>query len=245
MELMSNWKVKLQTPLVHDIKEDPETGVYRDVYRHAQYEFTLAEALEYIGNDKLNYARFNDMMLHNIVLRDAIRSMGVAEVINRIKEFAPASQKLEEQFERFQNQYSDDYIGNLDIQVYSVIEDFQVFDQTLHGLDDILAYNEISIGVKHTSASYEKPEKRGEVHVGQLWERYPCFDLSDYASEDRFYQNYIIRKKPIRETDMLQLKELPPFDDCRKISERIALDMLPMAYYVGTGGFMLVATQRE
>lgn len=245
MELMSNWKVKLQTPLVHDIKENPETGVYRDVYCHAQYEFTLAEALEYICNDKLNYARFDDMMLHNIVLRDAMRSMGVVEVINRIKEFAPASKKLEEQFEYFQNKYPDDYIGNLDIQVYSVIEDFQVFDHTLHGLNDILAYNEISIGAKHTSASYEKPEKRGEVHVGQLWERYPCFDLSDYASENRFYQNYIIRKKSITESELLQFKELPSFGDCRKINERIALDMLPMVYYVGTGGFMLVATQRE
>lgn len=245
MELMQNWAVKLQTPLVHDLKEDPETGFLRDAYRHTQYEFTLAEALEYISNDKHYHARFDEMMLHNVVLRDAIRSFGVKEVINQIKKFAPASKKLEEQFESFQNKYSDDYIGNLDIQVYSVIEDFQIFGQTLHGLDDILAYNEISIGSTHTSASLEKPEKRGELHVGQLWERYPCFDLSDYATERRFYQNYIIRKEPIRKTEILQLKELPSFGNSKRINERIPFDMLPMVYYVGEGGFMLVATCRE
>ena len=238
MELMSNWKVKLQTPLIRDIKEDPKTGILRDVYRHTLYVFTLAEALEYISNDKLNYARFDDMMLHNVVLRDAIRSFGVKKVINQIKEFAPASEKLEELFESFQNKYSDGCIGNLDIQVYSVTENFQIFGETLHGLDDILAYMEISMGINQTSASIEKPEKRGELHVGQLWERYPCFDLSDYATERRFYQNYIIRKEPIRETEILQLKKF-------RISERIPLDMLPMVYYVGDGGFMLVATCRE
>ena len=238
MEMMQNWKVKLQTPLTSKLKEDGNTGVLREVYSHTQYEFTLAEALEYICNDKLNYARFDDMMLHNVVLRDAIRSFGVKKVINQIREFAPASEKLEELFERFQNKYSDDCIGNLDIQVYSVTENFQIFGETLHGLDDILAYMEISIGINQTSASIEKPEKRGELHVGQLWERYPCFDLSDYATERRFYQNYIIRKEPIRETEILQLKKF-------RISERIPLDMLPMVYYVGDGGFMLVATCRE
>ncbi|MCH5310397.1 MAG: hypothetical protein J1E57_00290 [Prevotella sp.] len=238
MEMMQNWKVKLQTPLTSKLKEDGNTGVLREVYSHTQYEFTLAEALEYIRNDKLNYARFDDMMLHNVVLRDAMRNFGVKKVINQIKEFAPASEKLEELFERFQNKYSDDCIGNLDIQVYSVIENFQIFGETLHGLDDILAYMEISIGINQTSASIEKPEKRGELHVGQLWERYPCFDLSDYATERCFYQNYIIRKEPIRETEILQLKKF-------RISERIPLDMLPMVYYVGDGGFMLVATCRE
>ena len=238
MEMMQNWKVKLQTPLTSKLKEDGNTGVLREVYSHTQYEFTLVEALEYICNDKLNYARFDDMMLHNVVLRDAIRSFGVKKVINQIREFAPASEKLEELYESFQNKYSDDCIGNLDIQVYSVTENFQIFGETLHGLDDILAYMEISIGINQTSASIEKPEKRGELHVGQLWERYPCFDLSDYATERRFYQNYIIRKEPIRETEILQLKKF-------RISERIPLDMLPMVYYVGDGGFMLVATCRE
>ena len=245
MELMSNWKVKLQTPLTSKLKEDGDTGVLRTVYCHTQYEFTLAEALEYICKDEHGYSRFDDMMLHNIVLRDAMRSFGVKKVIDQIKEFAPVNKKLEEQFEYFQNKYPDDYIGNLDIQVYSVIEDFQIFGQTLHGLDDILAYNEISIGAKQSSASYERPEKRGELHVGQLWERYPCFDLSDYASENRFYQNYIIRKDSITENELLQLRELPSFGDSKKINERISLDMLPMVYYVGTGGFMLVATCRE
>ena len=215
------------------------------MYHHTQYKFTLAEALEYIRNDKLNYARFDDMMLHNVVLRDAMRNFGVKKVINQIKEFAPASEKLEELFERFQNKYSDDCIGNLDIQVYSVTENFQIFGETLHGLDDILAYMEISIGINQTSASIEKPEKRGELHVGQLWERYPCFDLSDYATERRFYQNYIIRKEPIRKTEILQLKELPSFGNSKRINERIPFDMLPMVYYVGEGGFMLVATCRE
>ena len=237
MELMQNWEVKLQTPLIDELKEDPETGISRSVYHHTQYKFTLAEALEYISNDK-HYHAFDEMMLHNVVLRDAIRSFGVKKVIDQIKEFAPASEKLEKLFENFQNKYSDDYIGNLDIQVYSVIEDFQVFGETLHGSHDLLAYREISMEASQTSAKFQIPEKRGKLHVGELWERYPCFDSWDYATESRFYRTCIIRKEPIKETEMLRLKKCG-------IGERTPLDMLPMVYYGGDGGFMLVATCRE
>lgn len=229
MELMQNWKVKLQTPLAAEIKVDGETGVMKRVYRHTQYVFTLAEALEYIGKEKWNFSYFGDMMLHNIVLRDAMRCFGVKKVIEQIKEWAPASKNLENQIEDFQNKYSDDYIGNLDIQVYSVAEDFQMFGRTLHGLNGIL----------------EQQEKSEGLYVGQLLEHYPCFDSEDYATENRYYQNYIIRENPITENEMQRFKELPSCYNYKKINERVALDMLPMVYYDGDGRFMLVATCRE
>ena len=43
MELMANWKVKLQTPLDSELRKNEETGDYYLVYHHTQYEFTIAE----------------------------------------------------------------------------------------------------------------------------------------------------------------------------------------------------------
>lgn len=48
MEQMSNWKVKLETPLTSELRKSEEDGLYRMVYHHTPYKFTVAEALEYI-----------------------------------------------------------------------------------------------------------------------------------------------------------------------------------------------------
>ena len=48
MEQISNWKVKLETPLTSELRKNEEDGLYRMVYHHTPYMFTVAEALEYI-----------------------------------------------------------------------------------------------------------------------------------------------------------------------------------------------------
>lgn len=247
MEQISNWKVKLETPLTSELRKSEEDELYYMVYHHTQYEFTVAEALEYICCDENSYM-FDGMMLHNIVLRDAMRKYGVKEVVDRIRGFAPKGQKLEERFNRFIDNYPDGCIGNLDIQVYSVIEDIEILGFTFHGLEDIAAHREISLCERHgsnMSASRRMPQKRGRIHVGEVWQSYPCFDSHDYATETRTYQNYVIRKKIITDDDMQQVKDLPSNDSLRKINEDIPIDVLPLIYYSGDGGFMLVANRRK
>lgn len=247
MELMSNWKVRLKTPLDSEIKKNQETGESFLVYHHTQYEFTVAEALRQICRVEYDSYKFDDMMLHNVVLRDAMRSFGVKAVIDHIREFAPDNKELQERFDFFIERHPDGSIGNLDIQVYSIKEDVEILGHTFHGLDDIMAYREMSLCERYMSksrASSVTPKKRGDIHVGEVWESYPCFDSSDYATETRSYQNYLIRSKSITNDDMQKVKNLPTGGCLQKINEQMPLNVLPLVYYSGDGGFMLVATPR-
>ena len=248
MEQMSNWKIKLQTPLDSELRMNEETGVCYMVYHHTQYEFTIAEALQKIGSMGHSFYKFDDMMLHNVNLRDAMQNFGVRKVIEQIREFAPDNKELQERFDFFVKEHPDGSIGNLNIQVYSITEDVEILGHTFHGLEDIMAYREMSLCEKYTSNDRAKsvmPKKRGKIHVGEVWQSYPCFDSSDYATETRSYQNYLIRKKLICDDDMQKIKNLPTGGCLEKINEQMPLDVLPLVYYSGDGGFMLVATRRD
>lgn len=248
MELISNWKVRLKTPLDSEIKKNQATGESYLVYHHTQYEFTVAEALRQICRVEYDSYKFDDMMLHNVVLRDAMRSFGVKAVVDHIREFAPANIELQKRFDFFIERHPDGSIGNLDIQVYSIKEDVEILGHTFHGLEDIMAYREMSLCERYMSksrASSVSPRKRGDIHVGEVWESYPCFDSSDYATETRSYQNYLIRRKSITNDDMQNVKNLPTSGCLEKINEQMPLNVLPIVYYSGDGGFMLVATPRS
>ena len=224
---------------------DEATGEHVMTYHHKQYEFTLAEALQYLCSGWYNYSRFEDMMLYNICLRNALRAFGTQKVIDHLREFAPADERLDAYFNDFVNSVPDGSIGDLDIQMYSTSEDVTILGQTFHGLDDIIAHREMALSSGSSSTPYSmKTHGSGGLHVGEVWESYPCFDSYDFANENRTYQNYIVRDHPITSDDLLQTKRLKNIGNCQFISEHMPLDMLPMVYYVGDGGFMLVATRR-
>ena len=124
----------------------------------------------------------------------------------------------------------------------SIHDDVTILGQVFHGLDDIIAHVEMYM-CDGSSGNPDKckPEKKGKVHVGQLWMRYPCFDSSDYAYETRAYQNFILRDRPITSVDMKILNKLPWNGNAKRISESVPSDMLPMVYYIGDGDQMIIA----
>ena len=89
--------------------------------------------------------------------------------------------------------------------------------------------------------SVREPVKKGRVHVGELWMSYPSFDSSDFLYENRTYQNYILRERPITFEDMERLRILPSGMNAQRLSPSVPEDMLPMVYYVGDGDTMMVA----
>ena len=101
MGLMSNWTVKLQTVFDSEFMKKEETGDEHLVYHYTQYKFTIAEALEHLCSESFSFYKFGDAMLHNVVLRDAIRGFGVREVVEQIKEFAPDNKELQGLFDFF------------------------------------------------------------------------------------------------------------------------------------------------
>lgn len=111
-----------------------------------------------------------------------------------------------------------------------------------------MAFREMSLCERYMSKDRARnvtPKRRGNIHVGKVWQSYPCFDSSDYATETRSYQNYLVRNKPITNDDMQKVKNLPTVGCLEKINEKMPIDALPLVYYSGDGGFMLVATPRK
>lgn len=243
-DVMANWNVKLEVLFNYNHKIDGETGRYYHTYKPTQFEFTFAEALKYISENE-KYYEVNALLMHNVVIRDAMRKLGVTPVVEHIKTFAPNDEKLLERLNSFQSAYPNGSIGNIDIQVYSVYEEVKILGHTFHGLNDIMDYVEMSLNDKSSSEGkvYSRtPKKEGDVHVGEVWASYPCFDSEDYANETRTYQNYIVRSKPIVNEDLQKLKALPSGINYERVSENVPLSMLPMVYYKGDGCYMLVAT---
>lgn len=126
---------------------------------------------------------------------------------------------------------------------YSINNDIEILGHVFHGLQDIKEHVEMSLyrRYSHGMASIAEPLRKCEVHVGEMWSPYPCFDSEDYLNENRTYQNYIFRRRPITQDDMRKLSELPSScNECR-VSENVPEDMRPMVYYVGDGAIMLAA----
>ena len=77
------------------------------------------------------------------------------------------------------------------------------------------------------------------VHVGKDCKRYPCFDAEDYASEDRFYWNFVFAKSQ-EELDarLADLKKISPEGNYCKFSEALA----PMVYWAGDDFYDVLVT---
>ncbi len=80
------------------------------------------------------------------------------------------------------------------------------------------------------------------LHVGELWESYPTFDSYD-ASDDRSYDNIIIRKRPISARDLKLLSEVKREMNACRVHENIPEELLPIIYHDGDNGYILVASK--
>ena len=125
----------------------------------------------------------------------------------------------------------------------SIHDDVRILGHVFHGLEDICSYVEMSMSDGSSlGPSKREAKKKGDVHVGELWMKYPCFDSSDYMYENRYYQNFIFRKRPISASDIKNLEQLPTHGNSKRLSLSVPEDMLPMAFYNGEGDTFLVLT---
>lgn len=131
----------------------------------------------------------------------------------------------------------------ISIRKYSIKDDVEILGHVFHGLQDVKEHVEMSLyrSYSHGQADKREPELRCNVHVGEMWMPYPCFDFEDSLYENRTYQNFIFRSRPITQDDMRKLSELPSGGNQCRISDNVPSEMLPMIYYVGDGDTMIVA----
>ena len=108
-----------------------------------------------------------------------------------------------------------------------------------HGLSDLL------------EASYESYQRMAaEPYIVRRTESYPCFDSSDYAYENRFYQTFFfttlrakadgIYKEEKNKYNGSHERKLYPVLDPTCNRRQITRRMLPYIYYQGEGNTMLI-----
>ena len=72
--------------------------------------------------------------------------------------------------------------------------------------------------------------------------RFPCFDAEDYATELRFYRNFLIcESKEDADKKAKVLERLPTHGDFCLVNEDLPADMRPMVYYMDGSKSMIVA----
>lgn len=128
------------------------------------------------------------------------------------------------------------------IQRVPIDGDVEILGHVFHGLEDIKEYVEMSLYKSYDrgKAGEWEPKKKCEVHVGEMWMPYPCFDFEDSVNENRSYSNFIFRRRPLTQDDMRRLSELPSARTECRITDDVPQDMLPLLYYFGEGNEMLL-----
>lgn len=241
---MKDIHVVVPTPLLSEMVKIAE-GKWGIEYRHGQYRFTLEEALEYIVEQHEEYM-LKDVVLYNVPLRDRLREVGARAFAEELKQLRPDDAIWAEYVDSLQACLRDIRLADFDIRLYATTDDFSVGGYTFHGLDDLKRQTCLSgaSGVDMVRCFSDR-EMSHAPYVGELYERYPCFDSEDFASEDRYYLNFIIRDTIISRDDLQTLNALDGMHDCQKLTEQTPPNLLPMVYYDGESGYILVGDVKQ
>ena len=135
----------------------------------------------------------------------------------------------------------------------SINQPITILGHTFKGLNDIIRHVELSSSNYryrdglwcNVPRQFKETGGYADIHIGELYEKYPCFDAEDYANENRYYQNFIFRKYPITNDDLETLYDLPQSTNFCKVTEQIPEEVLPILYYKGEGSTMLLATKDD
>lgn len=217
-------------------------------YGEGEFE-TLADAVKMLI--KTGYIfQLGDIMQYNIRYRDFLREYGINELIELILREAPALQHVERAVMEIHRRYKQmGGIADYDIQCYDITKAIPVLGKELPfstiGSNNVEWFLcDSRLREPNPSHNQHAIENEFGLYLGQVYHSYPHFDSSDW-SDDRCYQNYIIRTSPIRKEEMLELMTVKTFDNRRRVHEHLPKHLLPVLYYEGDGRYALLATAKS
>lgn len=217
-------------------------------YRGGEYG-TLADAVQSLMENEDTF-HLGDIMQFNIRYRDYLREHGIDELVELMLREAPALRQDEkavmEIYDRFDRMGK---IADYDIQCYDITKPIPVLGKDLP-LSQIGGKNvewflrDERIGKPAPFHNDHAVENPFGLHLGQLYENYPRFDSSDW-SDDRSYQNYVIRTSPVSKEQLVELQKVRSLGNCQRVHEYLPERLLPVLYYQGEGRYALLATKKE
>lgn len=220
--------------------------IYIPHYNKCEFA-SLSDAIEYIRQNDYNslcYILYS-IVKYNITYRDHLRNNGVESLIQRFVEEAPQLKGDESMLEPLRKAMSKFPFADYDIQCYNIKDEITILGRKFRGLKDIKRHVELSGScfIDFTITAPKKFKRCKGLHVGYLYEAYPVFDEDDKAYT-RIYQNYIFRRSPITEADLIAAYESQrDFHFCM-VNEELDVEMLPILHYTGKGDYMLLATAK-
>lgn len=215
-------------------------NAYQFVEEHTKYRFTLEEAFSILQNMPF---MFEKMVLHNVCMRDILREVGARVLVDELCEMFSPNDKLKLAMESFVEKWEGKKIADFDIQIVSKFDTIDLGFGKIHGLEELESLVEKSLYANFVSKSSireREPQKVHPLHVGEVWTPYPKFDSYD-AADNRSYQNFIVCRIPISDTDLKELAFVDDNNNCCRVHEKTPAKLLPVIYYDGDSGFMLLA----
>lgn len=217
-------------------------------YRGGEFETLNDAVLSLIENGDIFH--LGDIMQYNIGYRDYLRKYGIDKLVELMLHEAPALREEEQAVAEIRKRYERmGGIADYDIQCYDVTKPIPVLGKelpfcTLGGKNVEWFLSESCLGEPepfHNDSAILNPFG---LHLGQLYENYPRFDSSDW-SDNRCYQNYIIRTSPIKKEQLVELMEVETHCDSLRVHEHLPKHLLPVLYYMGDGRYALLATAKS
>ncbi len=213
---------------------------------------SLAEAYDSLKNDYRGWGILyvlKDIVQYNVRYRDYLRENGIEAMIELLVDEAPKLRDDSETLNYLREWWSRvGRLGDYDIQCCNINDKIAVLGHEFDGLQDVRKHRTISGRDSLFSFSCHKldgVEGYPDVHIGEIYDNYPMFDSSDYG-DDRTYQNYIFKSEVITEDDLKSVyTEVSQEGNFCMAHERIPLEHLPILYYNGSGGYMLLVTSKE
>ena len=212
--------------------------------------YTYSSLLEIYNEKKVSWCDLKDIVIYNKCYRDYFREYSFEALVKLLEEESEGLFNGRDK-EMFIERMKDYKVASYEIKILSTNKPITILGHTFDGLYDIQTHCELEDNDYYfrdgsgcyVPKSFRETSPYPDIHIGQLWERYPCFDSYDYATEKRTYQNYIFKKTPITKEDIVELQKLPRETNCCIVTDKIPEELLPVLYYVGAGETMLLATK--
>lgn len=218
---------------------DKNTMVIIPTYRGENYLFTVKEALDYIVDNNHIYF-LDDLIMHNIPIRDEIRQNGISKVATTLLQYTKKSKIFEARLENIVEHFNNKQLADFDIQILPITAKLKLYGKLVN-YEELTEHVEIT---KQIGGDFSEG-KENDMHVAVLYDRYPCFDSYDYANERRCYMNLFVSDHRFTKDDCEEIEKQPCMMDCCYVNEKLDAKYLPAIYRDGDSRFMYVATTKN
>lgn len=211
-----------------------------------QGEYRLEDALQLLVPH--NQYLLRETILHNKPLRDMLRENGAEVLINELKLYAPDDYYLNKAMNEFIEEYKNKELADFDILYYPVDEPLTYFGQSIN-FESRYKNADVVLTDPYKEFSTCTHQKDQPCYIGAIIMETPGVYNDDYYEPGYTESTYVIRDKKLKKAELLSIYDSQDvhgnfINSASRLHENTQIKHLPMVYYDGRSGYMLVAVPR-